>query len=192
MTTNAPATRHPLRSPGFTLIEVLVALAIVAVSFIAMFSGISQVVESAIVMQDRTLASWVAYDRITELRLAGEFPEAGSRSSGEIDMAEITWRYEVEYRQGGASEIIRQVIVRVSNAEEPELVLAEATGVLVNQGAGGAVAGGPNWGDSGGQLIPAPDPNAPPQELTQPQDNTQQNGTGQLDNALDDDGNPFE
>jgi general secretion pathway protein I len=178
----APRARQPA---GFTLIEVLVALVIVAISFIAMFAGIRQVVESAIVMQDRTLASWVAFDQLTELRLSGEFPEAGTRSNGEVDMADITWRYSVEYREGGAGAIIRQVIVTVANAEEPDLVLAEATGVIMNQGASGVAQPG-NWNDSGVLLIAAPPPIATQQQPAPV------NNASQDNDDIGEDGNPFE
>ncbi|MEE4186122.1 MAG: type II secretion system minor pseudopilin GspI, partial [Gammaproteobacteria bacterium] len=148
------------RAAGFTLIEVLVAMAIVGLSFIAMFSGIRQVVDGAVTMQDRTLASWVAYDQLTELRLSGEFPTAGSRRNGEIDMADTTWRYSVVFNEGGESPIIRQAIVRVAREDEPDIVLAEVTGVLLNQAAAGGAGG--NWGDSGRFLLASPDPNALP------------------------------
>lgn len=179
------------RAAGFTLIEVLVAMAIIGLSFIAMFSGIRQVVEGAIIMQDRTLASWVAYDQLTELRLSGEFPTAGSRRNGEIDMAETTWRYAIVFNEGGNSPIIRQAIVRVARETDPELVLAEVTGVLVNQAAAGGA--GSNWGDSGRFLLTSPDPNAAPGSQS-----PDPFGPGELapgstaDPQLDAEGNPLE
>jgi general secretion pathway protein I len=179
------------RSKGFTLVEVLVAMAIIGLSFIAMFSGIKQVVEGAVTMQERTLASWVAYDQLTALRLSGEFPTAGSRRNGEVDMADTTWRYSIVFNEGGESPIIRQAIVQVAREEDPDLVLAEVTGVLLNQAAAGGAGG--NWGDSGRFLLASPDPNAPPgTQSPLPDDNGEPNGVQSGDDQLDDAGNPLE
>jgi type II secretion system protein I len=71
---------------GFTLVEVLVALSIVVVSFVALYSGLLQMVSAMTLMQEKTIATWIAYDRITELRVVNEYPDVGE-SDGEVEMA---------------------------------------------------------------------------------------------------------
>lgn len=145
---------------GFTLIEVLVAFAIAAVAFVAMFSGLQHIVNSTSQMQERTFASWIAFDQITELRVAGEFPSEGKRT-GEIELAGVEWLYELRVQNTESPEL-RQVIVEVAPSYDPELTLGRATGVLYQPpvsggapsfGAPGAGSGAPTFGNSGALLI---------------------------------------
>lgn len=71
----------PLQSSqtGFTLLEVLVAMAILSLGMIAVFSGMNQSLSVTTRLRDKTLASWIATDRITELQISGEYPDAGTR-----------------------------------------------------------------------------------------------------------------
>ena len=72
------------RCKGFTLIEVMVALSIVALSLTAVAASMVQMIDAANTMRDRTYASWIAQNKITEIRLAADAPEV-SASSGEVD-----------------------------------------------------------------------------------------------------------
>ncbi|MET0383747.1 MAG: type II secretion system minor pseudopilin GspI [Burkholderiaceae bacterium] len=62
---------------GFTLIEVLVAVAIVAVSLAAGSRAASSVVDTSQRLADVTLAQWCAQNELTELRLADQLPPVG-------------------------------------------------------------------------------------------------------------------
>ena len=117
-----------VRSPGFTLIEVLVALAIDTVAFVALYAAILQMVTATTLMQDKTLASWIAFDRITELRISGDFPSAG-RTSDEIEMGGSNWFYTVEVRNT-ESDNLRQIIVTVALDDERDNILGLASGAL--------------------------------------------------------------
>ncbi len=69
------------RDRGFTLIEVLVALAIVALALTAIAASMSQMIDAANTMRDRTYASWIAQNKITEFRLAAAMPEVSTTSA---------------------------------------------------------------------------------------------------------------
>jgi len=71
---------------GFTLLEVLVAMAILSLGMIAVFSGMNQSLNATTRLRDKTLATWIATDRITELQISGEYPEAGIRHD-QVEMA---------------------------------------------------------------------------------------------------------
>ncbi len=131
---------------GFTLVEVLVALAVVVVAFIAMYGSAQQIVSSTTLQQEKTFASWVAFDQLATLRLEAQLPR-GDRMSGETEMAGREWRYVVEFNSVD-SNYIRQAVVRVSPAEEPERVLAVSLGVLQTQ---------PAIGNSGDKLLSSAD-----------------------------------
>ena len=58
------------RCKGFTLVEVLVALAIVTVALAAGFRSVAQSADSATALKARTLALWVAQNRLSFAQLA--------------------------------------------------------------------------------------------------------------------------
>lgn len=99
---------------GFTLIEVMVALTIVALSLTAIGASTNQMIDAANTMRDRTYASWIAQNRITELRLANEEPEV-STTSGEVDFANATWEWRAVVSESGVEDFYR-VDVSVSLA----------------------------------------------------------------------------
>jgi general secretion pathway protein I len=78
-------------------------------------------------LRDRTLAAWIASDRITELRIAPGWPATGTRD-GEIEMAGRTWYWEAEISET-PEEAVRRVDVRVGLDEAGEPV-SRVTGFL--------------------------------------------------------------
>ena len=80
-------------SRGFTLIEVMVALAVVALAVPALLFTIDQQIDGTAYLRDRSLARLVASNRLAELRLgrrAGR-PLLRGSASGEEEMAERLW-----------------------------------------------------------------------------------------------------
>jgi general secretion pathway protein I len=57
------------KSAGFTLIEVLIALAILSISLTAIIKSTSQNIKDTIYLQDKTIANWVAMNALNEARL---------------------------------------------------------------------------------------------------------------------------
>jgi general secretion pathway protein I len=139
-----------IKQCGFTLIEVVVALAIVVVSFMALYGGILQMVSSTILMQEKTIASWVAFDQITELRIKAT-PPSDSKSTGIVEMGGISWLYSVEIRPT-ESESISQVIVSVAPEDEPDRTLGLVSGVIMGAAPSQVPGGAPT----------TPSPNQPP------------------------------
>ena len=143
-------------APGFTLIEVLVALSVVVIAFMAMYGSMIQVVAAMTLMQEKTIASWIAFDRITELRVSGQFPDEGD-TDGKIEMANGEWVYTAVVKDTGSADI-RQVIVTVAPEQDPDNIMATATGAVVRPVApaiapGGLIPGGPDQGnDDAGDL----------------------------------------
>ena len=73
----SPPAAAPLRSAGFTLIEVLVALSIIAVTLAAGMRAASAVTDNAQRLSDVMAAQWCADNQLTALRLARQFPGVG-------------------------------------------------------------------------------------------------------------------
>jgi len=121
-------------SDGFTLVEVLVAVAILAIGLAALFGQISQSVFTAGYLRDSTLAQWVAVDRITELRLENRFPDI-DETDGEIDMASQSWRYTLIISETLWPDL-RRIDVSVSFADTPDSMISKATGFVGRPGTG--------------------------------------------------------
>ncbi len=91
---------------GFTLIEVMVALVIIGLSLMAVAGKMVQMLNAANTMRDRTYASWIAQNKITELRLANVVPEV-SASSGEIDYAGVEWAWRAVVSETDVENLYR-------------------------------------------------------------------------------------
>lgn len=68
------------RSSGLTLIEVLVALAIVAITLAAGIKAAGALTASSQRLNDTLAAQWCADNQLTELRLQTQFPPVGDSS----------------------------------------------------------------------------------------------------------------
>ncbi|MGQ0428597.1 MAG: type II secretion system minor pseudopilin GspI [Gammaproteobacteria bacterium] len=88
----------PERSRGFTLIEVVVALAIVGVGMFAVFKTIGDTANNVGYLRDRTIATWIADNRVTELRLSGQLPSI-DETEGELEMAGRRWLWVAKVSQ---------------------------------------------------------------------------------------------
>jgi len=77
---------------GFTLLEVLIALTILGLSLLAMAGKMGRMLNAANTMRDYTYASWIAHNKITEMRLANVVPDV-SASSGELEYAGTEWAW---------------------------------------------------------------------------------------------------
>jgi general secretion pathway protein I len=90
--------RYPKQDQsGFTLIEVLVAVVVLALALAAIISAVVQYTGNAVYIRDKTLATWVARNKLAELHLAPTWPDLG-KSDGTAEMAgrEWPWRIEVD------------------------------------------------------------------------------------------------
>ena len=121
-------------SKGFTLVEVMVALAIVAFSLTAIAASMNQMIDAANSMRVRTYASWIAQNKITELRMANATPET-STSSGEVTYANSDWEWRAVVAETGVENFYR-IDVSVSHAGS-EYIVRTVTGFVGEPGAVG-------------------------------------------------------
>lgn len=88
-----PVSRTPgAGGAGFTLLEVLVALAVLALSLAAAIRASGAYVGNQAYLQERTLAHWVARNTLTELQLETQWASTGSRSDS-ARMADLDWEW---------------------------------------------------------------------------------------------------
>ena len=108
------------RRRGFTLIEVLIALMVISISLVAIAGEMISMLNAANTMQERTYASWIAHNKVTEMRLANVVPEV-STSSGELDYANREWAWRAVVSETGVENLYR-VDVTVSEPDGEPLM----------------------------------------------------------------------
>jgi general secretion pathway protein I len=98
-----PATRlrRLHRAAGFTLIEILVAVAILAIALAATTRAASVATDGALETRQRLLATWAAENRVAEMRARKLFPAAATN------------RYDTT--QGGLALVIEETVTDTSN-----------------------------------------------------------------------------
>lgn len=115
---------------GFTLFEVLVALAIVAIALLAAMRAAGQGTNNVSELRAHLLAGWVAQNVLAEQRARGDWPSTGVLH-GKMTQAGIdfSWREEIIGTPNGA---FRRVDIFVFVEPEEPHSLARMTGFLVS------------------------------------------------------------
>ena len=106
------------RGSGFTLIEVLVALAVAAIGLAAVLGVVTNSARNASYLRDKTLAGWIGLNRITEVRLGTIMP-AVEHTTGELDYAGQHWKWSQTVTQTDVPGL-RRIDVQVRYASDPE------------------------------------------------------------------------
>ncbi len=106
------------RARGFTLIEVLAALAIIAIGMSAVLSALGSSASTAGYLRDKTLAQWIALNQIAQTRLSGEVPMPGT-TDGKLDYAGRSWHWSQVVTDGEVPGIYR-IEVSVQEADTPQ------------------------------------------------------------------------
>jgi general secretion pathway protein I len=113
------------RNEGFTLLEILAALLVVALALTAAVKLAAGTAANTAYLRDKSHAHWVALNVIAEQRLRSPWPRPGG-ISGEQRMGHRDWPWRAEVEQT-PNEDIRRISVTVDN-DEVQLVL---TGYLL-------------------------------------------------------------
>lgn len=134
---------------GFTLLEVMVALVIISLALAGVAGSMGQMIDTANTMRDRTYASWIAQNKVTELRLSGILPEVGE-TSGEEDYANTTWIWSAEVSETGVENLMKvDVSVFYPGDDQPVRVVTGFVGEPVAPGQSNRVwnSGQPDSGE---------------------------------------------
>ncbi|MFN2300783.1 MAG: type II secretion system minor pseudopilin GspI [Gammaproteobacteria bacterium] len=114
---------------GFTLIEVLAALAVVGIAMLALVSTTGQYTRQSADLRERTVAQWVAVNRLAEYRIDGVFPEPGTET-GDVVQAGERWIWRALVSPAPGEDDLRRIDIAVSRPERPDAPVVTVTGFV--------------------------------------------------------------
>lgn len=127
----AVSTQHFItraqRAAGFTLIEVLVALAVLAIALAAVMQTVTHSIDLTASLRDRNIALWVAQNRLTQHQVQRNWP-APDTTEGDAEMGGRTW-YWHEQVSTTPEAAIRRVTIEI-RADQTKESLARLIGFL--------------------------------------------------------------
>ena len=113
-------------SRGFTLLEILIALAVLALAMGAVIKSTSDYTGSHAYLHTRTMATWVARNVMIEFRVGSEWPAVGERK-GTSDMGRQEWRWLARISQTDEADLRRldvEVMLVDSDSDTPLTTLS--------------------------------------------------------------------
>ena len=155
---------------GFTLIEVLVALVIVALGMSALLESLGSAADTSTWLRDKTFAQWIAFNQLETTRLTGTLPMIGT-TDGDLDYAGRHWRWRqivTDLGQDvGLPPGLFRIDVKVETADTSSVDekgwMATVTGAL-----GDALAPAQLTSMYQGPALPGTDSSAPPSSQPAP------------------------
>ena len=126
------SSQRPGIQRGFTLLEVMLALSILAMVGISVSQAIGTNVSNTLYMRQKTISRWVADNELTSIRISEEWPEK-EWSTFTTDMAGQEWHVRSRSVET-ASDDFRMVVVEVRNqADHNEPALERLQTFMVRQ-----------------------------------------------------------
>ena len=120
------------KSKGFTLVEIMIALAIFAVVSAALVRNASLTVHQTGMIRERTLAWWVAENHLNEMRSAPRteqnYPSVG-RDRVSVHMADRDWELLVEV-EDTENKNMRRIVISAFNENDLDAALIELSGFI--------------------------------------------------------------
>lgn len=113
---------------GFTLLEVMVAVAIIAIAFVSLLGSQSQSISLAAISRFDTTASMLARQKLAELQTKPFTELSSGEGDFEEDFAGFHWQAEVsEFTEDdsaikGSGEMLKVVDLTVSRGEDEAMV----------------------------------------------------------------------
>ena len=119
------------RHNGFTLLEVLVALAVVSLALTALVKSSGSMAANTAYLQQKNIAHWIAFDRIAELDSHQEWPSKGTKRD-DVKMYGAEWTWIQEVTETTYKDMRRVDVSVILTDEDEDFPLITMTGFLIN------------------------------------------------------------
>lgn len=120
----------PRKYKGFTLVEVLVALAILAVALAAAMRATTGLIDNAATLKEHLVAGWLAQNRLQEHIARRDFPELGSQTGSEqMGGIQFNWREDIS---GTPNARFRRIEISVFANNQTDYASARLIGYLTS------------------------------------------------------------
>lgn len=117
-----------MRARGFTLIEIAVALALLAIALAAVSRASQTAIEANRSLRERTLAQWVAENRVAQRLAQRAWLAPGTHAGSEVQAGlAFVWRERISDTPNPA---LRRLDVSVAGAAQPDRELANLVGFI--------------------------------------------------------------
>ncbi len=109
------------RVKGFTLIELMIAMAVFAIAGVAVMRATTEHIRAMGIIEEMTMAGYVAENQLQLARLDNRWPP--QPREGEAEMAKNRWKWVLEVVETNDAEF-RMLKVTVRPVEEPERIVS--------------------------------------------------------------------
>lgn len=118
-TSQATQRRKIKYQSGFTLLEIMIALLIVAVALGGAIKSMGNAASNSISLSDKAFAQWVGMNQFTRLRLSGAWPKSGE-TKGDEEMAHRKWSW-VQKISTTPEKKVNRVEISVWNSADEDI-----------------------------------------------------------------------
>lgn len=134
VSTRLPSPNGALQARGFTLVEVLVAVAIVAMAVTAVLVAMMRQVDGSVYLRDKLVAEWVALNQAELTLLANRHSNQlpPEKRSGSEEMAGRTWYWQAQ-RQRAQADGFTQLEISVSSEEDSKAAPLASIALVLDQ-----------------------------------------------------------
>ena len=117
------------KDTGFTLLETLVALLIVSIGMMAVYTQLNRYIQSTTFIEEKNLASWVASNQATLMSVNSVWPALGISETEVENFANRDWILEIEVLDTPI-ENIRRADIRVYRIDDREYLIHSISALI--------------------------------------------------------------
>jgi len=128
---NVIKTFNSVNKSGFTLIEVMLAMAVFAIAGVALLGVADNNYRHISHLEEQMFANWVASNQLVEVSLDQTWPPKNNRK-GKVEMAGRTWYWQQKVVKTANKEL-RELTMEIRLNEDDELVSASLLTYLAQE-----------------------------------------------------------